>query len=910
MEIPPGHPQAGGSDGQGDSFLQPRSENQPSIVPVANPPSQRGSALPIPRGPPSSARSTTLAAGRKQMASNHKVAIPRQRTGAAPRYSRRVPLACETCRLRKTKCSGDTPICRQCAELRVECRYPISWRERTKGELAKLSAKSEDYESLLREISCFVDGRTSERIKNVLDKYSEPVDGTLSDQQSANSAVASAADEEPEIDAESLPSSIGSLDAIDRVDEDLNRSPNSRATGYMGKNSEVTWLQRLRREAEHRARKLPGASEHKPEHEFSIHSVNYHLDDVDISPPGPVHLYWIPPRNVADKLFEDYLDTIHPVFPILGRTLFSAQYRNFFDNSARPGDKWLAILNLIFAIASYHAHLMQAPWRGDECDHLVYLARARALSLNSDALFTHPDLQQVQVEALMAFYLLSTDQINRSWRIASLALRSGISLGLNLRNSSEATPDVSKEARYRVWWCLYTFEHLLGIMTGRMTGISDGICTTPMPLPVGEERFQDPKVVQLLGNLELRQERVESALASSFVRQMPLNPQDGRDLHGSDKIRDTTGLSGLPHSCSLFFLYHVDLAVITQEVINRVYSLDCIMIPWSQIENRIGELRARIELWHSNLPKVYDWRSRDEQSPDLLRARLCLAFGFYSARITLGRPCLCRRDIQNPDMPFQKKTFTHEIAVTVLDSAQQLVGLLPDVPDASSIYQLCPWWCVLHYLMQATTVLLLELSFGSIHMPNKEGAFLEAAKKAIRWIHAMSKFSAASRRAWELCDGNLRRLATSLDFDVSDIPTADYQFDLDDSGRRPHNHLQDNPNPKPHNPVSTNPPPSPTPILHFSPAGGAEGQPKEQHPPPQDPTTLQHVQPPSMSLPGYAGAASLEALQNESPFLFPLDSSSGGASNDTYFPYDPITGEFIRSFFPASYEEESWNGKY
>jgi hypothetical protein len=62
-----------------------------------------------------------------------KVAIPRQRSNAAPRYSRRVPRACETCRARKTKCSGDTPICRQCKELRVTCRYPVSWRERTKG---------------------------------------------------------------------------------------------------------------------------------------------------------------------------------------------------------------------------------------------------------------------------------------------------------------------------------------------------------------------------------------------------------------------------------------------------------------------------------------------------------------------------------------------------------------------------------------------------------------------------------------------------------------------------------------------------------------------------------------------------------------------------------------------------------
>jgi hypothetical protein len=64
---------------------------------------------------------------------NAKVAIPRQRSTAVPRWGGRVPRACETCRARKTKCSGDTPVCRQCKELRATCRYPMSWRERTKG---------------------------------------------------------------------------------------------------------------------------------------------------------------------------------------------------------------------------------------------------------------------------------------------------------------------------------------------------------------------------------------------------------------------------------------------------------------------------------------------------------------------------------------------------------------------------------------------------------------------------------------------------------------------------------------------------------------------------------------------------------------------------------------------------------
>lgn len=70
--------------------------------------------------------------GRNSVKIGAKVAIPRQRTGVTPRYNRRVPRACESCRQRKTKCSGDTPVCRQCRELRVTCQYPVGWKERTK----------------------------------------------------------------------------------------------------------------------------------------------------------------------------------------------------------------------------------------------------------------------------------------------------------------------------------------------------------------------------------------------------------------------------------------------------------------------------------------------------------------------------------------------------------------------------------------------------------------------------------------------------------------------------------------------------------------------------------------------------------------------------------------------------------
>lgn len=229
--------------------------------------------------------------------------------------------------------------------------------------------------------------------------------------------------QELEVEDSSPLSSIGSLEAINRVDEDLNRTKQTRATGFQGKSSEISWMQRLQREAEQRMRGNPGAADtHEDEDDetkdrFSLHSLNYHLDDLEISVPEPVQLYSMPPRQLADRLFDDYLHSVHPFFPIISKTLFRSQYDAFFDNSqsntSRPGNKWLAILNAIFAIAAKHAHLIHAPWRGEENDHLVYLARARLLSMNGEVLFSHPDLQQVQVEGLIAFYLLASDQINR-----------------------------------------------------------------------------------------------------------------------------------------------------------------------------------------------------------------------------------------------------------------------------------------------------------------------------------------------------------------------------------------------------------------------------------------------------------------------------------------------------------------
>lgn len=202
---------------------------------------------------------------------------------------------------------------------------------------------------------------------------------------------------------------------MDRVEDDFNRTESSRATGYMGKSSEVTWMRRVQEEAEQRNRGQPPTFTSSENHNIRIppHTINYHLDDLGINAPGPVQMYWIPPRPLADHLLETYLRVVHPHFPIINRVAFSAQYTTFFNDMSYADNKWMAILNLIFAIATHYLSSSDLMQRGDTQDHLFYLTRARMLSMSGDNIFQHPDLQQVQIEGLIAFHMLATNQINR-----------------------------------------------------------------------------------------------------------------------------------------------------------------------------------------------------------------------------------------------------------------------------------------------------------------------------------------------------------------------------------------------------------------------------------------------------------------------------------------------------------------
>lgn len=224
-------------------------------------------------------------------------------------------------------------------------------------------------------------------------------------------------------------SSVAPLDLIDHTEEDFNRDETARATGFIGKSSEITWLQRLNKEVNNECEawsasmSISGDDNGLPSPTLTprpdnpsdpcVASSNYYLDDLDIPMPERIDAYEVPSREAAAKLLNAYLTSIHPSFPIIGISTFVSQFQVFFSQpSLKPGNKWLAILNLIFAIAARYGKLTDAEWKDGEDDHQVYFSRARTLGLE-DQLLHHPDLQQLQVEGLACFYMLTSGHINR-----------------------------------------------------------------------------------------------------------------------------------------------------------------------------------------------------------------------------------------------------------------------------------------------------------------------------------------------------------------------------------------------------------------------------------------------------------------------------------------------------------------
>ncbi|KAL4801978.1 fungal-specific transcription factor domain-containing protein [Aspergillus unguis] len=714
-----------------------------------------------------------------------KIAIPRATAVKAAAQRRRSARACEPCRSRKVKCDAERPVCRKCREHGLACGYIDIKRIRDQKQLEVLNEKVEKYEKLLRELEGEVEGATGRRIRR---------------------ALAAQADDGDEADDSDMDSntSHGSLEEIDLVKEDLNRSDKTVATGFFGKNSEVAWMHKLEDVSDQRAQSNTGMeSEHKPStwnKDISITSMNYHLDDLSIPFPDSVDPFAVPEKELADQYFDAYMESVHPSFTVIRKNTFMAQYEQFFKKTQfSPPRKWLAVLNMIMALGCRYCKLTgRVDERERDTDDTEFLNRARKLCLSGNVLFEHDDLQQIQVVLLTAVYLIALGQVNGASKFSSMALRSAISLGINLRFKDDKTPYASKEARTRLWWSIFLLEHLITSITGRISGCSEELSAALLPVPFEEEGTHgNPNLCEIFRDPELQSSRLQLTIFQS-----------------SEEAQDSAAwVSKCEPSPTLLFHCIVDLNVISQTVINSVYSIQGLRETPDRVEQRLQKHSRSMDIWLKKVPPHYRFTVSEtddtycapcdsDADPEYARERMTLAVYYYSARITLCRPCLSHtptslQAVSTKDISKSRAAFRALMTLTCLRASTSLLSILPPVPDTAWLTSVTPWWTILHYMMQATTALLIGLSTRSAEdaevpatkttsnerqpvPPLKRSEMVNQTKKALRWLHHLGFSSMAARRAFLLCESFMIRIGPSLGLDSSDLPSGkDFPPDVD-----------------------------------------------------------------------------------------------------------------------------------
>ncbi|KAF2709484.1 hypothetical protein K504DRAFT_481868 [Pleomassaria siparia CBS 279.74] len=728
--------------------------------------------------------------------SSSKVPIPRLEKRGEPSYKstktrERVQRACLTCRARKVKCNGGQPTCSNCNENQAPCIYVSSRKDKLKTAIEQ----NQDMIRLLRDLRERAVGTDRQKIEAMLvavvDDASDASSTLILPEKPSNP------DPEDERGEANISAEVGSNGDVDILDEDLHCTDQSRATGFIGKNSEVQWIRRLHHEADH-SKEIherytgpygpPGISaqantgrlnarkrrqERDPDALLQTSSCNFYLDDENIHIDFMVDPFELPPFETAERLLKSYMESVQDSFPILAQKSFISHFYQLYTSIGRgqpskPSQKWQAILNLVFAIGACYSHLTEAEWRADERDHLLYYSRAWALYLKDSWWLSAPDLSQMQLKGLLSFYFLAVGQISRAWLVIGTALRIGYALGMHVRNEDPGASAVKKELFARVWWAFYSLEQILSVITGRPSAGQEAQCSVPAPTPLSTEDLTETILATFYAHSG-RPRKTPDPLSPAATATTTTST-------ASPSIRDVFSFADLeiePANSGSYLNSTVKIGMIAQKALLHLYSPKIVSKSWESIQGTISELCEDLEAWAASLPPGFRlFQSRVDGNYS--RERLILEIYYHDTKILITRPCLRHIDLRIEHQTKGSHDFNQRTAATCVSSAKSISSLLPTyvLRDRVKIYQ-GPWWSIVHNIMQAITVLLLELSYGVNRFPKDLQDTVPSLKKLVRWLRVMKINNGVANRAYAITMNLLQKLIININIDVSDLLAED-----------------------------------------------------------------------------------------------------------------------------------------
>lgn len=330
-------------------------------------------------------------------------------------------------------------------------------------------------------------------------------------------------------------------------------------------------------------------------------------------------------------------------------------------------------------------------------------------------------------------------------------MRLGFALGMHLCNEDDHSSAVRKELNNRIWWAHYALERVISALTGRPSLGMGSLCSVPLPLPLSSDDI------------------VESVLQAKFGGGQGRHSPRPQRSPGSRQTMDFSTSQNLdyddpgsgPANSGSYLRSMINLSEITQSAL-ALYAADTVRESWESVQRSIAQGNEALDVWATDLPEGFNFLHRsDVISHRYRREQNVLGIMYHSTKILITRPCLCRLDRRVSHQTANSNTFNQRAALLCVESAKSISNILPDAMASNLVllYQAGPWWQMIHVIMQALVVLLLEIVLESRYSSDDHQVVMPSMKKLLNWLRVMRLNNGMAVRAYSLSLELMKKLA-------------------------------------------------------------------------------------------------------------------------------------------------------
>ncbi|KAJ5310835.1 CCAAT-binding transcription factor subunit B [Penicillium atrosanguineum] len=375
----------------------------------------------------------------------------------------------------------------------------------------------------------------------------------------------------------------------------------------------------------------------------------------------------LPSRADADQLVDVYWRYVDPIEPILDRDHFTKDYEASY---CTPGaslrvdhDIWLSILNTVFALAIQRQEGTPLKKRNEAGNR--YFRRAWAFVPAESILWKPGSIELVQCLMLMNRYLHCTNNQQKTWMTAGLAMRIAQTICCHLPETpSTRETDNEKRLKRKIWASCVALDRCVSWSLGK----TSTLVLVPSPDSGCQQNGKRPEHLRW----ELHEIGNQIQLAQTQSRSSPTK-------------------DGVLHLCQQD-KYHT-VAV---------------------------HLDACLNKWENSLPSDWQLQNIRFMGDNTSRAeRYMLHLRLLHSRIYLYRPMLARFYSMKSD-PQSKHTkptglsdrLLKECAGMCVEAAQKVTSMIIETLEVDETIGLLPWWNRIYYLHIAGAIFLAAM-FGS-----------------------------------------------------------------------------------------------------------------------------------------------------------------------------------------------------